>query len=223
MSRFIRSEVTAKAEATGMIPVFYHADIEICKAVLRACYNGGVRLFEFTNRGDFAHELFGELVKFAAKEMPDLILGAGTIMDAASATLFIQNGANFIVSPIVKEETAKVCNRRKVAWLPGCATLTEISLAEELGADIVKIFPGFVLGPKFVSAAKGPFPWVKLMPTGGVEPTKESLTEWFKAGVTCVGIGSQLFPAKVLAEQNYRHIEDTCQMVMSIIQQLRNT
>ena len=223
MAKFIRSEVIAKAEATGMIPVFYHADIEVCKSVLKACYNGGVRLFEFTNRGDFAHELFGELVQYAAKALPDMILGAGTIMDAASATLFIQNGANFIVSPIVKAETAHACNRRKVAWLPGCATLTEISLAEELGADIVKLFPGFALGPKFVQAAKGPFPWVKLMPTGGVEPTEESLKAWFSAGVTCVGIGSQLFPAKVLEASNFTQVEATCKLVIETIQQLRKS
>lgn len=221
MARFSRSQVLHTAESTGMIPVFYHADEQVCRNVLQACYRGGVRLFEFTNRGDFAHELFAELVKYAAKELPDLILGAGTIIDEASAVLFLQSGANFIVSPIVKEPIARACHRRKVAWMPGCATLTEISLADELGADIVKLFPGFVLGPKFVAAAKGPFPWVKLMPTGGVEPTVESLTQWFNAGVTCVGIGSQLFPNAALEQGQYQQIEDTCRLVIHTIQALR--
>jgi 2-dehydro-3-deoxyphosphogluconate aldolase/(4S)-4-hydroxy-2-oxoglutarate aldolase len=150
--------------------------------------------------------LFSELVKWADKEFPDLALGAGTVLDGATAALFIQMGANFIVSPVVKEDMAKICNRRKIAWMPGTATLTEINFAEELGAEIVKVFPGFVLGPAFVAAAKGPFPWTNIMPTGGVEPTQESLLAWFKAGVTCVGMGSQLFPKEVLQKADYEWI-----------------
>ena len=203
MAKFTRLEVYHKISAHPMVPVFYHADLQVCKRVVEACHAGGVRVFEFTNRGDFAHETFAELVKWASIELPDLALGAGTVVDGATAALFIQLGANFIVSPVVKEDMAKICNRRKIAWLPGAATLTEINYAEELGAEIVKVFPGFVLGPAFVAAAKGPFPWTSIMPTGGVEPTEESLTKWFKAGVVCVGIGSQLFPKEVLQRSDY--------------------
>jgi 2-dehydro-3-deoxyphosphogluconate aldolase/(4S)-4-hydroxy-2-oxoglutarate aldolase len=202
-------EVYHKISAHPIVPVFYHHDLQVCKQVVEACYAGGVRVFEFTNRGDFAHEHFGALVKWAADALPDLALGAGTVLDAATAALYMQLGANFIVSPVVKEEMARVCNRRKVAWLPGTATLTEINQAEELGAEIVKLFPGFVLGPAFVSAVKGPFPWTKIMPTGGVEPTKESLETWFRAGVACVGIGSQLFPKAIMDNAEYGWISQT--------------
>jgi len=222
MAKFTRLEVYHKISAHPMVPVFYHADIHICKRVVEACYDGGVRVFEFTNRGVFAHETFGELVKWANKELPDLALGAGTIVDGATAALFIQLGANFIVSPVVKEDMAKICNRRKIAWLPGTATLTEINHAEELGAEIVKVFPGFVLGPEFVAAAKGPFPWTSIMPTGGVEPTEESLTKWFKAGVTCVGMGSQLFPKEVIQKADYNAITAKVKDCFKIISLLKS-
>jgi 2-dehydro-3-deoxyphosphogluconate aldolase/(4S)-4-hydroxy-2-oxoglutarate aldolase len=206
---------------TGMVPVFYHPDLDVCKDILKACYDGGVRVFEFTNRGDFAHELFGALVKYANKELPGMILGAGTVYDAGTASLFIQLGANFIVSPVVKEDMAVTCNRRKILWAPGCGSLTEMSRAEELGAEIVKMFPGFVLGPAFVAAAKGPCPWTSIMPTGGVEPTRASLTEWFKAGVACVGIGSQLFPKAVIAAKDYAKVTAVCAEALSIIREVR--
>lgn len=204
-----------------MVPVFYHPDLEVCKDILKACYDGGVRVFEFTNRGDFAHELFGALVKYANKELPGMILGAGTVYDAGTAALYIQLGANFIVSPVVKEDMAVTCNRRKILWAPGCGSLTEMSRAEELGAEIVKMFPGFVLGPAFVAAAKGPCPWTSIMPTGGVEPTRASLTEWFKAGVACVGIGSQLFPKAVIAAKDYGKVTAVCAEALSIIREVR--
>jgi 2-dehydro-3-deoxyphosphogluconate aldolase/(4S)-4-hydroxy-2-oxoglutarate aldolase len=222
MARFTRLEVYHKISAHPLVPVFYHEDINICKRVVEACYAGGVRVFEFTNRGDFAHETFAELIKWAAVEFPDLALGAGTVVDGATAALFIQIGANFIVSPVVKEDMAKICNRRKIAWMPGTATLTEINFAEELGAEIVKVFPGFVLGPEFVKAAKGPFPWTSIMPTGGVEPTEESLTKWFRAGVTCVGMGSQLFPKEVLQKADYNWITAKVAECFKIISLLKN-
>jgi 2-dehydro-3-deoxyphosphogluconate aldolase / (4S)-4-hydroxy-2-oxoglutarate aldolase len=157
MARFTRIQVALKMAETGMIPVFYHKDIEICKKVVKACYEGGVRVFEFTNRGDFAHEVFTELNKYAAKELPEMILGVGSIVEAGTTSLYIQLGANFIVSPVLNEDMAKVCNRRKISWSPGCGSVSEISKAEELGAEIVKIFPGSqVGGPKFVEAVKGP-------------------------------------------------------------------
>jgi len=222
MARFSRIEVVLKMKETGMIPVFYHAQAETAKQVLKACYDGGVRVFEFTNRGDFAHEVFAELNKWAAKEVPDMILGVGSVVDAGTASLYIQLGANFVVSPVLKEEMALVCNRRKIAWCPGCGTLNDISRAEELGAEIVKIFPGSsVGGPKFVAAVKGPCPWTSIMPTGGVEPTEENLKAWFVAGVACVGMGSNLFPKDVLAAKDWGKITELCRNALDIIKTVR--
>lgn len=193
MAQFSRIEVALKAKETGIVPVFYHKDIHTAKKVVKACYDGGARLFEFTNRGDFAHEVFGELVKYASKELPGMIIGIGSVSEEATAALFMQLGANFIVSPILNEKMAKICNRRKVAWMPGCGSLTEISFAEELGAEIVKIFPATqVGGPSFINAIKGPKPFTNIMPTGGVKPTEDNLKSWFDAGAYCVGMGSQL-------------------------------
>ena len=222
MAQFSRLAVYHKISAHPMVPFFYHADLQVCKRVVEACYFGGVRVFEFTNGGDFAHENFGELVKWANVELPDLALGAGTVVDGATASLFIQLGANFIASPVVKDDMAKICNRRKIAWLPGAATPTEINYAEELGAEIVKIFPGFVPGPAFAAAVKGHFPWTSIMPTDGVEPTEESLTNWFKAGVVCVGIGSQLFPKEVLDKANYPAITEKVKDCFKIISLLKS-
>lgn len=204
MARFTRIDVVLKMREAGIVPIFYHKDPEICRNVIKACYDGGIKVFEFTNRGDYAHELFSELNKWAEKEAPGLIIGAGSIVDAGTASLYIQLGANFIVSPILNPEMAKVSNRRKVMWIPGCGTISEISYAEELGAEIVKIFPGSsVGGPDFVRAIKGPCPWTSIMPTGGVEPTLENLTEWFNAGVTCVGIGSNLITKDHILKKNW--------------------
>ncbi|MDA1122204.1 MAG: bifunctional 4-hydroxy-2-oxoglutarate aldolase/2-dehydro-3-deoxy-phosphogluconate aldolase, partial [Bacteroidetes bacterium] len=192
-----------------------------CKSVLRACYDGGVRIFEFTNRGEYAHEIFGELNKFAAKETPEMILGVGSIVDAGTTSLYIQLGANFIVSPILNPEMAKVCNRRKISWSPGCGSLTEISYAEELGAEVVKIFPGTeVGGPSFIKAVKGPCPWTSIMPTGGVEPTKENLTAWFNAGVHCVGMGSQLVTKDIISSGNYSLLTDKVKVALEIVKSL---
>ncbi|MDR1757089.1 MAG: bifunctional 4-hydroxy-2-oxoglutarate aldolase/2-dehydro-3-deoxy-phosphogluconate aldolase [Culturomica sp.] len=207
MARFTRIQVAVKMAENRMIPVFYHADAAVCKEVVRAAYEGGARVFEFTNRGDFAHEIFGELVKWAARELPDLILGVGSVVEPGTASLYMQSGANFIVSPLLNEEMAKVCNRRKILWSPGCGSLSEINKAEELGAEIVKIFPGSsVGGPQFVKAVKGPCPWSSIMPTGGVEPTEENLKAWFDAGVTCVGMGSNLFPKKMIDAKDWSGI-----------------
>ncbi|MDW7693910.1 bifunctional 4-hydroxy-2-oxoglutarate aldolase/2-dehydro-3-deoxy-phosphogluconate aldolase [Flammeovirgaceae bacterium SG7u.111] len=222
MARFTRIEVALAMKETGMVPVFYNKDIELCKKVLKACYDGGVRVFEFTNRGDFAHEVFAELSKFAAKETPELCLGVGSIVDAGTTSLYIQMGADFIVSPILNPEMAKVCNRRKIGWSPGCGSLTEISYAEELGAEVVKIFPGAqVGGPEFVKAVKGPFPWTSIMPTGGVEPTEASLKTWIGAGVHCVGMGSKLFPKEAIASGDFGAITTICKDALATIKKLR--
>lgn len=207
--------------STGIVPVFYHADIEIAKEVLAACYRGGIRAFEFTNRGDFAHEVFAELVRYANKELPEMILGAGSVIDAPIAALYLQLGANFIVSPMLVEEMAVVCNRRKVLWAPGCGTLTEIGRAHELGAEIVKIFPANAVGgPGFIKAVLGPCPWAKIMPTGGVSPEEENLRSWFAAGAACVGMGSKLFPKEVLEAEDWEKIEQTAQACVDLMQSL---
>jgi 2-dehydro-3-deoxyphosphogluconate aldolase/(4S)-4-hydroxy-2-oxoglutarate aldolase len=222
MARFTRIQVALKMAETGMIPVFYHKDIEICKKVLKACYEGGVRVFEFTNRGDFAHEVFAELNKYAAKELPEMILGVGSIVEAGTTSLYIQLGANFIVSPVLNEDMAKVCNRRKISWSPGCGSVSEISKAEELGAEIVKIFPGSqVGGPKFVEAVKGPLSWSSIMPTGGVDTSEENLSAWFKAGVTCVGMGSQLVTKEIIEKSDYQKLTDECRKALEIIKKYK--
>ncbi|MCY1723345.1 bifunctional 4-hydroxy-2-oxoglutarate aldolase/2-dehydro-3-deoxy-phosphogluconate aldolase [Prolixibacteraceae bacterium Z1-6] len=221
MARFSRIEVALTMKETGMVPVFYHKDIEVCKAVVKACYEGGVRLFEFTNRGDFATLVFAELNKWVSEECPEMIMGVGSIVDDATAAMYIALGTNFVVAPLIDEATAKVCNKRKIAWSPGCGSVTEIGRAHELGAEVVKIFPGSqVGGPSFVAAVKGPMPWASIMPTGGVAPTQDNLKQWFDAGVTCVGMGSQLFPKEVLAEGNYSYITEKCAEALEIIKQL---
>lgn len=205
-----------------MIPVFYHKDAEVCKNVVKACYDGGIRVFEFTNRGDFAHEVFNEINKWAIRECPEMIMGVGSVIDQGTASLYIQIGTNFIVSPLIDEDMAKVCNRRKIAWSPGCGSVTEINRAHELGAEVVKIFPGSsVGGPDFVSGVKGPMPWASIMPTGGVSPDEANLKGWFKAGVHCVGMGSQLFPKDVIESGNYQVITDKCSLALAIIKKLR--
>ncbi|EJL70014.1 bifunctional 4-hydroxy-2-oxoglutarate aldolase/2-dehydro-3-deoxy-phosphogluconate aldolase [Chryseobacterium populi] len=222
MARFTRIEIALEAKETGIVPVFYHADKEISKNVLKACYDGGARVFEFTNRGDFAHEVFAELLKYAAKELPEMILGIGSVVDAGTASLYIQNGANFIVSPLLNADIAKVCNRRKISWIPGCGSVSEISYAEELGAEIVKAFPATqVGGPEFIKAVKGPMPWSNIMPTGGVLPTKENLTEWIKAGAYCVGLGSQLFVKNETGDYDYGKITETVRNSIQIIKEIR--
>lgn len=218
MARFTRIEVALKMKETGMVPVFYHKNAELCKNVVKACYDGGVRVFEFTNRGDFATLVFAELNKWAIENCPEMIMGVGSVIDEGTAAMYIALGANFIVSPVIDEGTARVCNKRKIAWSPGCGSVTEINRAHELGAEVVKIFPGQqVGGPEFVKAVKGPMPWASIMPTGGVTPTEENLKNWFQAGVTCVGMGSQLFPKEVLTNENYAYITQKCEEALALI------
>ena len=222
MSRFSRIQACQVMAETGMVPVFYHSDLEVSKQVLKACYEGGVKAFEFTNRGDFAHEIFGELNKWAAKECPDMILGIGSIVDAGTASLFLQLGASFVVGPLLNPDIFKVCNRRQVAYIPGCGSVSEIGYAQELGAEVVKIFPaGNVGGPSFVKNVKAPMPWTSIMVTGGVEPTEENLTKWIEAGVTCVGMGSNLFPKEVIAAKEWGKITQMCRDALAIIAKAR--
>lgn len=223
MSRFSRIEVALTMKDCGMVPVFFNKDIDVCKQVLKACYDGGARVFEFTNRGDRAHLVFEKLISWAEKETPDMILGVGSIVDAGTTSLYIQLGASFIVSPILNPDMAKVCNRRKIAWSPGCGSLSEISQAEELGAEVVKIFPASqVGGPSFIKAISGPCPWTSIMPTGGVSPDEENLTGWIKAGAHCVGMGSQLMVKDTDGNFDYQGIAQNTKEAISIIKKLRN-
>jgi 2-dehydro-3-deoxyphosphogluconate aldolase/(4S)-4-hydroxy-2-oxoglutarate aldolase len=221
MARFTRIQVAQKMAEQGMVPLFYHSDIEVCKKVISACYHGGARLLEFTNRGDFAHEIFGELNKYAISELPDMAMGVGSVTDAGTASLYMQLGADFVVTPVLREDIAIVCNRRKVFWSPGCGSLAEIARAEELGCEIVKLFPGGTYGPDFVKAIKGPCPWTDIMPTGGVEPTNESLKLWFDAGVSCVGMGSKLISKEVLVSGKFEEVELKVKESLAIISGLR--
>lgn len=221
MAQYSRIEVATTMRETGLIPLFFTNDIELGKQVLKACYRGGARLMEFTARGDFAHEVFGELTKYAIRELPGMVMGVGSVTDGATASLYMALGANFIVTPVLREDVAMVCNRRKVLWSAGCGTLTEIAKAEELGCEIVKLFPGEVSGPQFVKAVKGPQPWTSIMPTGGVSPTRESLAAWFEAGVTCVGMGSQLISKDILANKDFASLEKRVKHVRQTIQTVR--
>lgn len=217
-----RLDVVLKMREIGAIPLYYNPDIEVMKEVISACYRGGMKIFEFTNRGDMAHELFAELIKWSRVEMPDLILGVGTIVDTGTCSLYIQMGSKFIVSPLLNEDMAKVCNRRKVLWVPGCATASEISKAEELGAELVKLFPGpTVGGAKFLKAYLGPCPWSNIMPSGGVSPTLENLTEWFGAGAFCVGMGAQLISEEIIRNSNYSQLEEVARDALNIIGKLK--
>ena len=222
MAQFTRIEVATTIKEVGMIPLFFNNDIEVSKKVLKACYDGGAKLLEFTARGDFAHEVFGDLIKYTVKELPGMIMGVGSVSDAAQASLFRSLGANFVVTPLLREDIATVCNRRKVLWSAGCGSLTEIARAEELGCEIVKLFPGDIYGPQFVKSVKGPQPWTSIMPTGGVSPTEENLNGLFDAGVTCVVMGSKLISKVILANEDFAELEMNVRKVLAIIKSLRS-
>ncbi|MCI5080192.1 MAG: bifunctional 4-hydroxy-2-oxoglutarate aldolase/2-dehydro-3-deoxy-phosphogluconate aldolase [Saprospiraceae bacterium] len=221
MARFTRIQVAQKMTEQGMVPLFYHPDIELGKKVLTACYKGGARLLEFTNRGDFAHEVFGALNKFCETELPEMIMGVGSVTDAGTASHYMQLGANFVVTPVLREDIAVVCNRRKVLWSPGCGSLTEICKAEELGCEIVKLFPGGIYGPGFVKAIRGPQPWTNVMPTGGVSPTRDNLKAWFDAGVSCVGMGSKMISKDILKNNDFDTLEKRIKDTLELIHELR--
>ena len=220
--KFNKIQVLTAMSETGIIPVFYHKDVEVAKNVLKACYEGGIRAFEFTNRGDFAHEVFTELVKFAAKECPEIIMGIGSIIDAPTAALYLQLGANFVVGPLFNPEVAKVCNRRLVPYAPGCGSVSEVGFAQEAGCDVCKVFPGDVLGTAFVKGLKAPMPWSMLMVTGGVKPEEANLKGWFDAGVSCVGMGSNLFPGDAIKNHDWKTITELCHNALDIAKKVRN-
>lgn len=221
MARYDKLQVMSAIEETGLIPVFYNADFEIAVKVLKACYDGGARVFEYANRGESAHEVFGKLVRFASSELPGMILGVGSIVDSATAALYLQIGASFVVGPMFNPTVAAVCNRRLVPYFPGCGSVSEVGNAQEAGCDIIKIFPGDVLGPKFVKALRAPMPWTRVMVTGGVKPEEENLESWFKAGASCVGMGSNLFPPESIDAHDWDRISRLCSSVLTIIRKVR--
>ena len=221
MAQYSRIQVIQQMEESGMVPLFYHPDIEVAKSVLKACYDGGARLMEFTNRGDFALEIFTDLIKYAIAELPGMILGVGSVTDAASASQYMLAGANFVVTPVYREDIAIVCNRRKVLWSPGCGSLTEIAQAEEMGCELVKLFPGSTYGPGFVKGIKGPQPWTSIMPTGGVSTEESNLRGRFDAGVTCVGMGSKLISKEILANKDYATLQKNVASTLTLIQEIR--
>lgn len=210
MARFDKLQVLAKMAAAPMVPVFYHKDVETAKAVVKACYDGGVRLFEFTNRGDFAHEVFAEVVKYAAEACPEMAVGVGSVVEPGTASLYMQLGACFVVGPLFNPEVARVCNRRCVPYVPGCGSVTEVGMAQEAGCEVCKLFPGDVLGPKMVKGLMAPMPWSKIMVTGGVAPEADNLRAWFEAGAFCVGMGSKLFPKATVAAGDWTAISRKC-------------
>jgi 2-dehydro-3-deoxyphosphogluconate aldolase/(4S)-4-hydroxy-2-oxoglutarate aldolase len=222
MARFSRLEVLNTIIDGGLVPVFYNADIAIAKQIAMACAAAGARVLEFTNRGDFAPEVFKELSYHLSQTQPEIILGVGSVVDAPTAAMYIAYGANFVVGPVLNETVARLCNRRKIAYSPGCGSASEISYAEELGVEIVKVFPGSsVGGPGFVKSVLGPCPWTRIMPTGGVDATEESIKAWFGAGVACVGMGSKLIRKDLVAAGDWAEITATVRQVLQWIGETR--
>ncbi len=222
MARFSRLEVLNEILEIGVVPVFYNSDLDTAKKIVDACVAGGARVIEFTNRGDNAYRVFSDLVLHYSKANPSVILGVGSIVDPATAALYISSGANFVVGPILNPEVAKTCNRRKIPYSPGCGSASEIGEAEELGVELVKVFPGdCVGGPKFVKSVLGPMPWTRIMPTGGVSATKESIDTWFKAGVSAVGMGSDLVKKDLVDAGNFAAISAKTAEVISWIKAVR--
>ncbi len=222
MAQFDRLTVYNIMIEDGLVPLFYNQDIEKTKKITEALVKGGSQVLEFTNRGDLAIEVFSELINYSIKEYPNLIVGVGSVIDTPTAALYIAYGANFIVGPTFNKEIALLCNKRKIAYIPGAATTTEISLAEEFGAEIVKIFPGSTLGgPDFIKNILGPMPWSKLMPTGGVIAEESNIKAWFDAGAACIGMGSKLVNDKLVSEGNYKEITSLTSKVLKIIKNVR--
>lgn len=219
--KFTKQQIIRAIQQSGVVPLFTHESEDEAVQVVEAAYYGGIRVFEFTNRRKNSYDVFVKVLDFC-KQFPDLILGIGTIMDADTTEKFIHAGAHFIISPILKTEMAQVCNEYDTLWIPGCATLTEIVTAKECGAEIIKIFPGSVLGPQFVSAIMPVVPGLQLMITGGVTPTEENLTAWFKAGAMCVGMGSQLFTKEIMANRDWPGLEDKISDTLKLVQRIKS-
>lgn len=222
MAKHSRLTTLTAMTDTGLVPLFFHADKDVAKQVVAACADGGALFVEFTNRGDRAIDVFREIAAFRDHERPDVILGVGSVCHAGTAALYMAMGADAIVSPILDHDIAKTCNSQKVPYIPGCGSASEIHQAHLLGVDICKIFPaGEVGGPGFIKNVKAPCPWATLMPSSGVSPTKENLTEWFNAGAVCVGMGSNLISKEMLAATDYPGIMKKIMEVLALIREIR--
>ena len=220
--RHDRLAVLTALETQGVVPVFYHPDAGVCLEVIRACARGGAPVIEFTNRGDFACDLFGDIARELQRTAPQIIPGIGSVVDAGTASLFLNRGARFVVSPCLVPEVARVCNRRMTAYFPGCGSVTEIGQAQELGCEIVKLFPGAsVGGPDFVKAVLGPMPWTKIMPTGGVDPDEASIATWFGAGIVAAGMGSKLITDAAVKAGDWAGIEANVRRTVEAIAAFR--
>jgi 2-dehydro-3-deoxyphosphogluconate aldolase / (4S)-4-hydroxy-2-oxoglutarate aldolase len=219
--KFTNQQIVDTMKRTGVVPLFTHDNAEEAQQVIEAAYRGGVRVFEFTNRKKNSYDVFVHLLK-QRSNYPELMIGIGTIMDGATTKKFIDAGADFIISPILKLEMAEVCRAHNKLWMPGCATLTEIVTAKENGAEVIKVFPGSVLGPGFVSSIMPVVPDLQLMITGGVEPNETNLSAWFKAGAMCVGMGSQLFTKEIIAGKNWTLLEKNVTEALDIVKKLRS-
>jgi 2-dehydro-3-deoxyphosphogluconate aldolase/(4S)-4-hydroxy-2-oxoglutarate aldolase len=220
--RHDRLSVLQALEAQGVCPVFYNPDPETSLNVIRACARGGARVIEFTNRGDFAVDLFADLARELQKTDPEIVLGIGSVIDAGTAALYLNRGARFVVSPGLVEEVALVCNRRMTAYFPGVGSVAEMLKAHELGCDIVKLFPGAsVGGPDFVKNVLGPVPWAKIMPTGGVDPDEASIAKWFGAGIVAAGMGSKLVTDATVKSGDWAAIEAQVKQTVEAVRAFR--
>ena len=222
MATYDRMTVLNAMSDIGLVPVFYHPDVQTAISVIESCAAGGARVVEFTNRGDLAYKVFVAAMEHIVANDIDVILGVGSIVDAPTTALYISSGANFVVGPLLNPEVGRLCNRRKIPYSPGCGSASEIAEAEELGVEIVKMFPGSqVGGPSFVKAVLGPCPWTRIMPTGGVDATRESLQAWFDAGVACVGIGSKLLTKELLTSGDFAGLTEKVREVVATIREIR--
>ncbi len=222
MARFDRLDVLNTIVDDGMVPLFYHPDLTTAIRIVEALAAGGSRVLEFTNRGDFAIEVFSALIKHCASAHPQMVIGIGSVDDAPTAALYLAHGANFVVAPTFREAVARLCNRRKVAYMPGCETLNEIALAEEFGTEIVKLFPGGAAGgASFVKDILAPRPWTKIMPTGGVTPDEDNLRTWFDAGVVCVGMGSRLVRSDWIKAGDFDSMTEMTRTTLARIRAIR--
>lgn len=205
----------------GILPLYFYKDPEVSLQVLRALYNAGIRTVEYTNRGEAALQNFKKMRQLCDSELKEMYLGIGTIKNAESAKTFIDAGADYIISPGLIEEVATIADENNMLWIPGCMTPTEIIKAENLGAKMIKLFPGNILGPEFMSAIKALFPDLLFMPTGGVDLDKDNIANWLKAGVCAVGMGSKLISKQLLEEMNYSKIEELSKKALDILKSLR--
>lgn len=222
MARFSRLDVYDAILSSGLVPIFYNGDPKVSESIVNACLEGGTRVVEFTNRGEHALKVFSYLNDYLESIKSPAILGVGSIVDAPTAALFIAHGANYIVSPNFNPEVARLCNRRRIPYLPGCATVTEIGNAEEMGVEIIKIFPGETIGgPAFIKAVLGPLPWTRIMPTGGVDPTAEGVARWIKAGAVSLGMGSNLIRKDAVAAGDFATVRDNVANVLQYVKDAR--